>query len=108
MSGEPLFIALVMFLATYPSRVFGFVAPGLKRLSPIGLSYLRFVGPAVLSSLAAVGVLVTASERGTTFRVGIETVAVLACLVLVAWRRNLFLGLLVGVGVVVAGRTVGL
>jgi hypothetical protein len=34
--------------------------------------------------------------------------AVLACLVLVAWRRNLFIGLAAAVAIAIVGRAVGL
>jgi len=42
-----------------------------------------------------------------TFHVGIDAVAVLACAALVAWRRNLFLGLLVAVVVAAVARALG-
>jgi len=59
------------------------------------------VGPAVLASLAAVNTLVLGGQDGPrTLHVGIDTLAVLTCLALVAWRRNLFLGLLVAVAMV--------
>ena len=35
------------------------------------------------------------------FHVGVEWIAVLACLAVTAWRRNLFLGLIVAVAIVV-------
>ncbi len=41
------------------------------------------------------------------FHVGIDAVAVLTCAALVAWRRNLFVGLLVAVVVTAGARAVG-
>ena len=77
------------------------LAPGIERLPAKALLYLRLVGPAVLASLAAANTFVRETPQGTQeFYVGIEAVGVIACLAVVVWRRNLLLGLLVGVGVV--------
>jgi hypothetical protein len=43
-----------------------------------------------------------------TFHVGIEWLAVLVCIIVVARRRNLFLGLVAGVAIVVVARATGL
>ena len=43
-----------------------------------------------------------------SFHVGIEWVAVFVCLAIVARRRNLFLGLVAAVAIVVIARAVGL
>ena len=60
--------------------------------------YLQLVGPAVLAALAAVSVMVITDDSGVPrFHVGVEWLAVLVCLAIMAWRRNLLLGL-VGVG----------
>ena len=40
--------------------------------------------------------------------IGPEILGVLACMAIVAWRRNLFLGLIVGVGLVAALRYAGI
>jgi hypothetical protein len=49
----------------------------MERLPPTVLAYLRLVGPAVLATLAAVGVMVVLDEgRRASFHVGIEWVAV--------------------------------
>jgi branched-subunit amino acid transport protein len=102
-------LAVMMFAVTYPSRALGLLTPGLERLPRVAFDYLQLVGPAVLTALAAVSVMVvTGAEGGTSFHVGIEWLAVLACLALVAWRRNLFLGLLVAVAIVVVARATGL
>jgi hypothetical protein len=63
----------------------------------------------VLAALAAVAVMVSTDEDGTTsFHIGIEWVAVLACLGVTAWRRNLLLGLVASVAIVVVARATGL
>jgi branched-subunit amino acid transport protein len=98
-----------MFLVTYPSRALGLLTPWLDRLPRVGFDYLQLVGPAVLASLAAVSVMVATDDAGTpSFHVGIEWVAVLACLAVTAWRRNLLLGLIAAVGIVVIARATGL
>jgi branched-subunit amino acid transport protein len=98
-----------MFLVTYPSRALGVLTPGMERLPRVALDYLQLVGPAVLTALAAVSVLVAVGPDGATrFHVGIEALAVAACLVVVVWRRNLFIGLVVAVLIVIVARTLGL
>jgi branched-subunit amino acid transport protein len=97
-----------MFLVTYPTRALGLLTPWLDRLPRVGFDYLQLVGPAVLASLAAVSVMVVTDDTGrSSFHVGIEWVAVLACLVVTAWRRNLLLGLIASVAIVVVARATG-
>ncbi len=109
MSTDLVLLALLMFVVTYPSRAVGLLAPGMDRLPQIALDYLQLVGPAVLTAIAAVGVLVLVDPTGApTLRVGVEALAVTACLGVVAWRRNLLLGLLVAVVIVAVARAVGL
>ena len=109
MSVELIPLAVLMFLVTYPSRALGLLTPWLDRLPRVGFDYLQLVGPAVLASLAAVSVMVATDDAGTpSFHVGIEWVAVLACLAVTAWRRNLLLGLIAAVGIVVISRATGL
>ena len=94
MSTDLIPLAVLMFLVTYPSRALGLLTPWLDRLPRIGFDYLQLVGPAVLASLAAVSVMVVPDGAGTpSFHVGVEWLAVLACLAVTAWRRNLLLGL---------------
>jgi branched-subunit amino acid transport protein len=98
-STQLVLLAVLMFAATYPSRAMPILAPGIERLPPRALLYLRLVGPAVLASLAAANTLVgKAADGSPVLHVGIELAGVLACLAVVAWRRNLLLGLVVGVG----------
>ena len=105
MSTDLIPLAVVMFVATYPSRALGLLAPAFDRLPKVAIAYLQLVGPAVLAALAAVAVMVRTPDGGTpVFYIGIEWVAVLACLGIVVWRRNLLLGLVVAVAIVVIAR----
>jgi branched-subunit amino acid transport protein len=102
-------LALLMGAATYPSRALPLLAPGMERLPRVVLDYFRLVGPAVLAALAAVNVVVVLdAARHPAFHVGIEWLAVAVCAGLVAWRRNLFLGLVAAVGLTAIARGVGL
>ena len=94
MSTNLVWLAILMFAVTYPSRALGLLAPAMDRLPKVALDYLQLVGPAVLAALAAVAVMVTTEEGGaTSFHVGVEWLALFLCLGLVAWRKNLLLGL---------------
>lgn len=102
-------LAVLMFAVTYPSRALGLLAPGIERLPRRAVDYLQLVGPAVLAALAAVNVMVAPDDAGAPhLHVGIEWVAVVACLAVVVWRRNLLLGLLTAVAIVVIARGLGL
>jgi branched-subunit amino acid transport protein len=106
-------LALLMGLATYPSRALPLLLSRTDRLRPEILDYLRLVGPAVLAALAAANTVVHVETladgtRVSTFHVGIEWLAVLACLAIVAWRRNLLLGIAVAVALVAGVRAAGL
>jgi len=73
------------------------------------LAYLRLVGPAVLAALAAANTVVVVEtapdgRRVPSFHVGIEWLAVLACIGIVLWRRNLLLGILAAVVLAAAAR----
>ncbi len=105
-------LALLMGLATYPSRAIPLLASRFGRLPEPALAYLRLVGPAVLTALAAVNTVVLVEttpdgRRLPSFHVGIEWLAVLACLGVVLWRRNLLLGIVAAVGLVAAARAAG-
>ena len=109
MSTGLVLLAVLMGAVTYPSRALPLLVPGIDRLPPRALLYLRLVGPAVLASLAAVNTFVLGGQEGPrTLHLGIELVGVVACVALVAWRRNLFLGLVVAVALVAAARAAGL
>jgi branched-subunit amino acid transport protein len=108
MSTDLVGLAVLMFLVTYPTRAVGLLTPGMERLPQKALDYLQLVGPAILAALAAVSVMVVTDDAGTpSFHIGIEWVAVLACLAITAWRRNLLLGLVGAVGIVVIARAAG-
>ena len=109
MSTELIPLAVLMLLVTYPTRAIGLLTPGLERLPRQALDYLQLVGPAVLAALAAVSVMVATDDAGTpSFHIGIEWIAVLACLAVTAWRRNLLLGLIASVAIVIVARATGL
>jgi branched-subunit amino acid transport protein len=100
-------LALMMGLATYPWRALPLLAPGMHRLPARIQLYLRLVGPSVLAALAAVDtVVVLDPSRRPSFHVGWEWLAVGLCIVVVAVRRNLFLGLVLGVGLIALLRAV--
>lgn len=109
MSTDLVVLAVLMFAVTYPTRALGVLTPGMERLPRQALDYLQLVGPAVLAALAAVSVMVATDDAGTpSFHVGIEWVAVIACLAVTAWRRNLLSGLAVAVAIVIITRATGL
>jgi branched-subunit amino acid transport protein len=107
MSAEYVGLALIMFAFTYPSRAVGLLAPAIDRLPKPALDYLQLVGPAVLSALAAVNVMVAVVDGQSVFTVGLPWLSVLACIALVAWRRNLFIGLAAAVLIAIVGRALG-
>ena len=109
MSTNLVLLAVLMFAVTYPSRALGLLTPGLDRLPKVAFDYLQLVGPAVLAALAAVSVMVVVGDDDVpAFHIGIEWVAVLVCLAIVARRRNLFLGLVAAVAIVAIARAAGL
>ena len=93
MSTDYVPLAILMFAVTYPSRAIGLLNPAIDRLPRRALEYLQLVGPAVLAALAAVDVMVGVENGRPIFTIGLPWLAVGVCLVLVAWRKNLFIGL---------------
>jgi branched-subunit amino acid transport protein len=93
---------------TYPSRAIPLLAPQFERLPSPVLAYLRLVGPAVLGAIAAVEVLVRPAGEGFELVVGPEALAVVVCAIIVAWRRNLALGLVAAVGLIALARAAGI
>jgi branched-subunit amino acid transport protein len=105
-------LAVLMGLVTYPSRAIPLLVSRFGRLPAPALAYLRLVGPAVLAALAAVNTIVVVhtnadGRRLPAFHVGIEWLAVIACVILVAWRKNLLLGIAVAVALVAGARFYG-
>ena len=109
MSVQLVLLAALMGLVTYPSRALPLLAPGIERLPRVAVEYLRLVGPAVLTALAAVNVMVVTTEGSApAFHVGIEWLAVAACAALTAWRRSLLVGLVGAVALVAVTRALGI
>jgi branched-subunit amino acid transport protein len=99
---------VLMWAVTYPSRAIPMLAPGIERLPPRALLYLRLVGPAVLAAIAASQTLVAVGPGGQpALHLGVDVLGVLACMAIVWWRKSLLLGLLAGVVVVAVLRAVG-
>jgi branched-subunit amino acid transport protein len=106
-------LAFLMALVTYPSRALPLLLVRSARFPAPLLAYLRLVGPAVLAALAAVNTVViveTAADgrRIASFHVGVEWIAVLVCIALVAWRKNLFLGIATAVVIVALAGAAGI
>lgn len=108
MSLELVPLAVLMFAVTYPSRAIGLLNPAIDRMPRRVLDYLQLVGPAVLAALAAVNIMVTTSDGRSAFVVGLPWLSVIACIAIVRWRHNLFLGLAVAVAITALGRLAGL
>ncbi len=103
MSTTLLWLAVLMGAVTYPWRAVPLLTPGIHRLPRLVQEYLRLVAPAVLAALAAVNTFVAIdSQRHPSPHVGIEWLAVGLCVVLVAARRGLLVGL-IGAAVLAAG-----
>ncbi len=100
-------LALLMWLVTYPSRTLPMLAPGIERLPPAAVTYLRLAGPSALAALAAVNCLLT-STSPTSLLIGIEPVGVLVCIVVVAWSKQLLPGVAAAVILVAVVRALGL
>jgi len=102
-------LAVLMFAVTYPARAIPLLVPRFEHLPPRALEYLRLVGPAVLGAIAATEVLVGEGPDGrSVLTVGPEVLAVVACAAIVAWRRNLALGLLVAIVLIAMLRAAGI
>jgi branched-subunit amino acid transport protein len=100
-------LALLMAAVTYPSRAVPLLAPGVERLPPIALAYLRLVGPAILAALAATNTILLVDSAGRpSFHVGIAWLAVGVGVALVAWRRNLLLGIAAAVAIAAVFRAI--
>ena len=108
MSTDLVPLAVLMFAVTYPARAIGLLAPAMERLPARAIADLQLVGPAVLAALAAVNVMVATPDGRPMFVVGLPWLSVIACIAIVRWRRNLFLGLAVAVLIAVIGRLAGL
>jgi branched-subunit amino acid transport protein len=109
MSSSYVLLAALMAAVTYPFRVIPLLVPQMQRLPPTLRTYLQLVGPAVLASLAAVSLAVITDDAGKPqLYVGPEWIAVALCVAVVAWRRNLLLGLIIAAGFIAVVRALGL
>ena len=89
MSTNLVVLAVLMFAVTYPTRALGLLTPGLDRLPTLGVRLPPARRPGRPGGAGGGRVMVRTDERGaTSFHIGIEWVAVLTCLAIVAWRRN--------------------
>ena len=93
-------LAILGGIGTYAARALPMLIPGIDRLPPAVLEYLRLIGPAVLGAIAAASVFV----QDGSFAIGPEAVAVFAGAAVGRWRGNLLLGMVVSVLVVIALR----
>lgn len=93
-------LAILGGVGTYAARALPMLVPGIDRLPPAVLEYLRLIGPAVLGAIAAASVFV----HGGSFSVGPEAVAVFAGGAAGRWRGNLLVGMVVSVLVVLTLR----
>lgn len=100
-------LTLLMWAVTYPSRTLPMLAPGIERLPPVAVAYLRLAGPAALAALAAVNCLITTSTPPRLL-IGIEPLAVALCVVVVARTRLLLPGVTAAVVLVAVVRATGL
>ncbi len=99
-------LALLMWLATYPSRALPMLAPGIERLPGPAVAYLRLAGPAALAALAAVNCVLT-SDSSPRLLVGVEPLAVGICALIVVRTRQLFVGVAAAVVLVAVVRAAG-
>jgi len=93
-------LAILGGLGTYVARALPMLVPGIDRLPPVVLEYLRLIGPAVLGAIAAASVFV----QGGVFSVGPEALAVFTGAAVGRWRGSLLLGMVVSVLVVLVLR----
>ena len=99
-------LALLMAAVTYPFRALPLFAPT-KRLPPVVQRYVRLVGPGILAALAAGNTAFAGDAEGhNTFHLGCEWIAVALAVVLIAWRGNVFFGIVAAVVMVAVGRAV--
>ena len=100
-------LALLMAAVTYPFRALPLFAPTKDRLPPAVQRYLRLIGPGILAALAAGNTAFAADAAGhNVFHLGIEWIAVAIAVVVIAWRGNVFVGILAAAVIVAVGRAV--
>jgi branched-subunit amino acid transport protein len=98
-------LALLMAAVTYPFRALPLFAPATDRLPAVLQRYLRFVGPGILAALAAGNTAFAEDAAGrNSFHLGIEWIAVALAILVIAWRGNVFVGVLAAAILVAVGR----
>lgn len=98
-------LALLMAAVTYPCRALPLFAPTKDRLPPVAQRYLRLVGPGILAALAAGNTAFAEDAAGrSSFHLGIEWIAVALAVALIAWRGNVFIGILAAAVLGAVGR----
>jgi branched-subunit amino acid transport protein len=102
-------LSLLMGLVTYPFRAIPLLAPGFDRLPARVRLYLRLVGPSILAALAAVNTIVARDDAGhPSLHVGPEWIAVGLCILVVALRKSLLIGLVLAAGSIALLRAMGI
>lgn len=108
MNTDLVWLALLMGAVTYPWRAAPLLVPGIHRLPLRAQEYVRLVGPAILAALAAVNTVISIdAARHPSLHVGIEWLAIVVCMLLVAARRGLLVGLVAAAAIVAATRAMG-
>ena len=91
-------LAVLMALVTYPARAVPLLVSTFARLQAPALAAVNTM---VIVEMGADG------SRHPVFHFGIEWLAVLACLGIVVWRKNLLAGIVIAVGLVAVVRVLG-
>lgn len=92
----------------YPWRAVPMLAPGIHRLPGRVQLCLRLVGSAALAALAAANTMVALdAARRPSFHVGPEWLAVGLCVLLVAMKRSLLVGLVLAAALITVLRAIG-
>jgi branched-subunit amino acid transport protein len=99
-------LAFLMWAVTYPSRALPMLAPGIEKLPPWAVTYLRLAGPAALAALAAVNSLLVADPQPRLV-LGVEPFAVVVCVAIVARTHLLIAGVAAAVILVAVARAFG-
>lgn len=102
-------LAFLMWAVTYPARALPMLAPGIERLPPLAVTYLRLAGPAALAALAAVNCLLTIDTQTHQVHLllGVEPLAVGLCVLVVARTHSLLPGVAAAVILVALARAIG-
>ncbi len=86
-----------MGAVTYATRLLPLLVPLRGDLPQRANAYLALVAPAVLSALAAVATLIASGDGQASLRLNMNVVPIVLGVATSAWRRNLAVGIGVGV-----------